>query len=36
MSSLAKMMVYEIEIDKINKINDAIEMLEEKEAYCWL
>ena len=33
MSSLAKMMDYEIEINKINEINDAIEMLEEKKAY---
>ena len=36
MSSLAKMMDYEIEINKINEINDAIEMLEEKNAYYWL
>ena len=33
MSSLAKIMDYEIEINKINKINDAIEMLDEKKAY---
>ena len=33
MSSLAKMMDYEIEI---NKINDAIEMLDDKKAYYWL
>ena len=32
-SSLAKMMDYEI---KINKINDGIEMLDEKKAYYWL
>ena len=31
MSSLAKIMDYEI--NKINKINDAIEMLDEKKAY---
>ena len=36
MSSPAKMMDCEIKINKINKINDAIEMLDEKEAYCWL
>ena len=34
MSSLAKIMDCEIEINKINKINDAIEMLDEKKAYC--
>ena len=32
-SSLAKMMYYEI---KINKINDGIEMFDEKKAYYWL
>ena len=31
--SLAKMMYYEI---KINKINDGIEMFDEKKAYYWL
>ena len=31
MSSLAKIMDYEI--NKTNKINDAIEMLDEKKAY---
>ena len=36
MSSLAKMMEWEIKINKINKINDAIEMLDEKKAYYWL
>ena len=36
MSSLAKMMDYEIKINKINKINDAIEMLDKKKAYYWL
>ena len=36
MSSPAKMMDYEIKINKINKMNDAIEMLDEKEAYYWL
>ena len=36
MSSPAKMMDYEIKINKINKMNDAIEMLAEKEAYYWL
>ena len=30
------MMDYEIEINETNKINDAIEMLDEKKAYCWL
>ena len=29
-------MKYEIEINKLNKINDAIEMLDEKKAYYWL
>ena len=32
-SSLAKMMDYEI---KINKINDGTEMFDEKKAYYWL
>ena len=36
MSSLAKMMNYEIKINKINKIIDAIEMVDEKKAYSWL
>ena len=44
MSSLAKMMSYEIEKlisfgpqdNKINRINDAIEMLDEKKTYYWL
>ena len=31
MSSLAKMMDYEIEINKISKIKDAIEMLDERK-----
>ena len=30
------MMDYEIKINKINKINDAIEMLDKKKAYYWL
>ena len=30
------MVNYEIEINKLNKINDAIEMLDEKKAYYWL
>ena len=29
------MMDYEIKINKINKMNDTIEMLDEKEAYYW-
>ena len=32
-SSLAKMMDYEI---KINKINDGTEIFDEKKAYYWL
>ena len=36
MPSLAKMKDYEIEINKINKMNDAIEMLNEEKAYYWL
>ena len=36
MSSLGKMMDYEIKINKINKINDAIEMFDETKAYYWL
>ena len=36
MSSLGKMMDYEIKINKINKINDAIEMFDETNAYYWL
>ena len=33
MSNLAKLMDYEIKINKINTTNDAIEMLDEKKAY---
>ena len=29
-------MNYEIKINKINKIIDAIEMVDEKKAYSWL
>ena len=29
-------MDYEIKINKINKINDAIEMFDETKAYYWL
>ena len=36
MSNLAKLMDYEIKINKINTTNDAIEMLDEKKVYYWL
>ena len=36
MSNLAKLMDYEIKINKINTTNDAIEMLDEKKAYYQL
>ena len=29
-------MDYEIKINKINKINDAVEMFDETKAYYWL